>query len=418
MRGQRHRPHGDPYAPRTPPHGEERGHCPRVSNHGPGTRSRRLPAWPILRDASLRGARMRKRCRKNWPLIARRAPDRRRALKAGKMTLGRGPKRALEAYVQKRDFARTPEPTPQPEPKGKSKRTTKRTKATALAFVVQRHDARRLHFDLRLELDGTLKSWAVTRGPSLVVSEKRLAVHTEDHPIEYLDFEGNIPKGEYGGGTMIVWDRGTWTPEGDPHFGLTKGHLAFTLDGSRLKGKWHLVRMRKKAGERSEPWLLIKSDDEFARAPDDPDITAEETSHLTGRTSGEVAARGRAAPGPRGAHDREKGPQGRAARHRPHRRRTQKIVAGVRRAEPGVALRQATERAEMGARDQARRLPHPGADRRRRNQAAHPQEPRLDRALRRDRGCAGGAASRLGAARRRDRGRGRERHRDLQRPAG
>jgi bifunctional non-homologous end joining protein LigD len=205
------------------------------------------------------------------------------------MALGRGPKRALEAYAQKRDFTRTPEPAPQA--KSTRKRAGKKA-ATGLAFVVQRHDARRLHFDLRLELDGTLKSWAVTRGPSLVAGEKRLAVHTEDHPLDYLDFEGNIPKGEYGGGTMIVWDRGTWTPEGDPHFGLAKGHLAFTLDGSRLKGKWHLVRMRPKPGERTEPWLLIKSDDEFAQAPGDPDITADETSHLTGRTSDEVAAEG------------------------------------------------------------------------------------------------------------------------------
>ena len=109
--------------------------------------------------------------------------------------------------------------------------------------------SRRLHYDLRLELDGVLKSWAVTRGPSLTLGEKRLAVHTEDHPIEYLDFEGNIPKGEYGGGSMIVWDRGRWFPEGDPHKGLTKGHLAFRLDGARLKGGWHLVRMRPRRGE-------------------------------------------------------------------------------------------------------------------------------------------------------------------------
>jgi len=208
-------------------------------------------------------------------------------LKQAKVELGRGPKRALEAYAQKRDFARTPEPAP----KTKSKRPAKRADL-GHAFVVQRHAARRLHFDLRLELDGVLNSWAVTRGPSLVAGDKRLAVHTEDHPLEYLDFEGNIPKGEYGGGTMIVWDRGTWTPEGDPQFGLNKGHLAFTLDGSRLKGKWHLVRMRAKPGERTEPWLLIKSDDEFARPPGAPEITAEETSHLTGRTSDQVAAQG------------------------------------------------------------------------------------------------------------------------------
>jgi bifunctional non-homologous end joining protein LigD len=211
-------------------------------------------------------------------------------LKRAKAVLGRGPKRALEAYAAKRDFARTPEP--QPAPSGKPKRAARRA-AAGHAFVVQRHAARRLHYDLRLELDGTLKSWAVTRGPTLVAGEKRLAVRTEDHPIEYLDFEGNIPKGEYGGGTMIVWDRGTWTPEGDPHFGLTKGHLAFALDGSRLRGKWHLVRIRPKAGEKTEPWLLIKSDDEFARKPGEPEITEEETtSRLSGRTSDEIAAEG------------------------------------------------------------------------------------------------------------------------------
>jgi bifunctional non-homologous end joining protein LigD len=98
---------------------------------------------------------------------------------------------------------------------------------------VQKHAARRLHYDLRLEMDGVLKSWAVTKGPSLTVGEKRLAVRTEDHPVEYLNFEGNIPKGEYGAGSMIVWDRGQWEPEGDPQKGIAKGHLAFTLDGAQ-----------------------------------------------------------------------------------------------------------------------------------------------------------------------------------------
>ena len=104
--------------------------------------------------------------------------------------------------------------------------------------------------------------------------EKRLAVHTEDHPIDYLDFEGVIPKGEYGGGTMIIWDRGRWTPEGDPHKGYAKGHLDFALDGERLQGRWHLVRMRRRPREKKEQWLLLKADDEFARAPGDPEITA------------------------------------------------------------------------------------------------------------------------------------------------
>jgi bifunctional non-homologous end joining protein LigD len=190
-------------------------------------------------------------------------------------------KKPLADYAKKRDFARTP------EPKGKV------TADSAGAFVVQKHDARRLHFDLRLELDGVLKSWAVTRGPSLTVGEKRLAVRTEDHPVEYLDFEGNIPKGEYGGGSMIVWDRGHWTPVGDPRKALAKGHLDFTLEGTRLKGHWHLVRMRPKPGEKTEPWLLIKSEDEFARQPGDPEITEEETtSYLSGRTNKELADAG------------------------------------------------------------------------------------------------------------------------------
>jgi bifunctional non-homologous end joining protein LigD len=188
-------------------------------------------------------------------------------------------KKPLAEYARKRDFSRTP------EPKGKT------GKDSSGAFVVQKHDARRLHFDLRLELDGTLKSWAITRGPSLTVGEKRLAVRTEDHPVEYLEFEGNIPKGEYGGGSMIVWDRGRWIPEGDPRKGLAKGHLDFALDGSRLKGRWHLVRMRPKPGERTEPWLLIKSEDEFARRRGEPEITDEElASDLSGLTNAELAA--------------------------------------------------------------------------------------------------------------------------------
>ena len=187
----------------------------------------------------------------------------------------------LKAYAGKRDFSRTPEPAGS----GRS--------GDGREFVVQKHAARRLHYDLRLEMDGVLKSWAVTKGPSLTAGEKRLAVHTEDHPIEYLDFEGNIPKGEYGAGSMIVWDRGRWEPEGDPQKGLTKGHLAFTLDGARLKGRWHLVRIRPRAREKAEPWLLIKSDDEFARHVDDRDILDEETtSQLSGRTAEELAAAG------------------------------------------------------------------------------------------------------------------------------
>ena len=166
----------------------------------------------------------------------------------------------LEAYRQKRNFTATP------EPKGK-----KACKASN-RFVIQKHDARRLHYDFRLEMNGVLKSWAITRGPSLVPGEKRLAVHVEDHPLEYGDFEGTIPKGEYGGGTVIVWDRGTWTPANDPAKGYAKGHLEFELHGEKLRGRWHLVKMREKPGGKGENWLLIKDDDEFARSEGAPDI--------------------------------------------------------------------------------------------------------------------------------------------------
>jgi bifunctional non-homologous end joining protein LigD len=193
--------------------------------------------------------------------------------------------RSLKRYQEKRDFSRTSEPKPEVRPA--------RDATTGLQFAVQKHDARRVHYDLRLELDGVLKSWAVTRGPSLVVGEKRLAVHTEDHPIDYLNFEGNIPRGEYGAGAMIVWDQGPWEPVGDPHKALQKGHLEFVLAGHRLKGRWHLVRIRPKRGEKTDPWLLIKAEDEFARDAADPAITDEETtSFLSGRTTQELAAAG------------------------------------------------------------------------------------------------------------------------------
>ena len=189
----------------------------------------------------------------------------------------------LKTYKQKRDFSRTAEPAAK----------AARGKSAGWQFVVQKHDARRVHYDLRLELNGTLKSWAVTKGPSLIVGEKRLAVRTEDHPMQYLDFEGNIPKGEYGGGAMIVWDHGRWEPAADADKGLAKGHLDITLFGDRLKGRWHLVRMRPRRGEKTEPWLLIKADDEFGRRPGEPDITEEETrSAVSGLTIGELAAQG------------------------------------------------------------------------------------------------------------------------------
>ena len=160
---------------------------------------------------------------------------------------------ALEIYRKKRKFGVTP------EPRGRKGRTG------GHRYVIQKHAATRLHYDLRLELDGVMKSWAVTRGPSLDPNEKRLAVHVEDHPVEYNTFEGTIPEGEYGGGTVMIWDRGKWKPEGDPHEGYAKGHLVFDLDGEKLHGRWHLVRMRARDSDRHENWLLIKGKDEEAR---------------------------------------------------------------------------------------------------------------------------------------------------------
>lgn len=185
---------------------------------------------------------------------------------------------ALDTYRRKRDFRKTAEPegTATPEAGGRS-------------FVIQKHAARRLHYDFRMEVDGVLRSWAVTRGPSLLPGEKRLAVHVEDHPLEYGDFEGTIPKGEYGGGTVIVWDRGTWAPIGDAEKGYRKGHLDFELKGEKLGGRWHLVRMAGKPREKRENWLLIKGDDEFARGADDPDILEERPESVkTGRVIADV----------------------------------------------------------------------------------------------------------------------------------
>jgi bifunctional non-homologous end joining protein LigD len=185
----------------------------------------------------------------------------------------------LQVYHKKRKFNVTP------EPRGRQAR------AKGNQFVIQKHAATRLHYDLRLELDGVMKSWAVTRGPSLVPGEKRLAVHVEDHPIEYNTFEGTIPQGEYGGGTVLIWDRGQWYPEGDPHRGLVKGSLDFTLDGEKLHGRWHMVRMRGRPGDKKENWLLIKAHDEFERGPKDPDILEEmPQSVVSGRTIPEIAA--------------------------------------------------------------------------------------------------------------------------------
>jgi bifunctional non-homologous end joining protein LigD len=181
-----------------------------------------------------------------------------------------------------RDFGKTKEPSG-------AQGATKSPTSAGNSFVIQKHAARRLHYDFRLELDGVLLSWSVPKGPSLSPAEKRLAVRTEDHPLDYADFEGIIPQGQYGGGTVVVWDRGTWEPEGDPHAGLKKGHIAFTLHGEKLGGKWHLVRTKGRGGEKTENWLLFKSKDEAAN--ENLDIVAvKPESVLTGRTVEQIAA--------------------------------------------------------------------------------------------------------------------------------
>lgn len=180
----------------------------------------------------------------------------------------------LEPYRKKRNFAVTPEPTPEA--------TEGPAVPGSLSFVVQKHAARRLHYDVRLELDGALLSWAVPKGPSLVPSDKRLAVRTEDHPLAYGSFEGNIPPGEYGGGTVLLWDRGTWIPKGDPHRALLDGHLTFELFGERLRGGWHLVHTG------GEQWLLMKQRDRHANLS--WNIDSFTTSIESGKTMEQVAA--------------------------------------------------------------------------------------------------------------------------------
>ncbi len=186
----------------------------------------------------------------------------------------------LREYRRKRDFSVTPEPGGHEPARGKGD-----------SFVIQKHAATRLHYDFRLELDGVLLSWAVPKGPSLDPAEKRLAMRTEDHPVEYGSFEGVIPEGEYGGGTVLLWDHGIWKPLGDPRKGLAKGKLEFTLDGSKLHGRWTLVKIRgRQSRDADKAWLLIKGRDESSRSAGDYDVTgALAESVATGRGLDEIA---------------------------------------------------------------------------------------------------------------------------------
>lgn len=181
----------------------------------------------------------------------------------------------LEQYRRKRHFDNTPEPAGKVEAKGKDR------------FVVQKHHASRLHYDFRLEMEGVLKSWAVPKGPSLNPSDKRLAMQVEDHPVSYFQFEGIIPKGNYGAGTVMVWDIGTWEPLGDPSEMLRQGDLKFRLHGEKLNGEFVLAKMRsRRSGSKGTEWLLIKKRDEFAQPG--WDIDKLDYSALTRRSLDEI----------------------------------------------------------------------------------------------------------------------------------
>jgi len=188
----------------------------------------------------------------------------------------------LKTYRAKRDFTKTKEPSG----------TRKVLRTEHLRLVVQKHAASHLHWDLRLELNGVFKSWAVTKGPSIDPADKRLAVEVEDHPLDYGDFEGIIPKGEYGGGVVQMWDRGYWIPQDarDPEESLEKGELKFVMAGKRMRGSWVLVRLRKNRGrDTRKNWLLIKHKDQYAEPGGTAALMEEDKSVASGRTMDQIA---------------------------------------------------------------------------------------------------------------------------------
>ena len=192
------------------------------------------------------------------------------------------PRDFLKRYNEKRNFGITAEPIGQAE---------KQTK-THLHFVIQLHEATRTHYDFRLEWHGVMKSWAVIKGPSFDPADKRLAVRTEDHPLDYNEFEGVIPDGQYGAGPVMIWDEGIWIPEDNPDKMEKKGHITFKIEGSRMKGQWHLVRMR--TPDKRENWLLIKCKDDFAlnKTKNADFLKRENTSIVTGRTMVDIRKAG------------------------------------------------------------------------------------------------------------------------------
>jgi bifunctional non-homologous end joining protein LigD len=202
----------------------------------------------------------------------------------------------LAKYRSMRDFSQTDEPASGGE------------RADGNSYVIQKHAASHLHYDFRLELDGVLLSWSVPKGPSLAPKDRRLAVRTEDHPVSYGAFEGTIPQGQYGGGTVAVWDRGTWKPDGDPRAMMRKGRLKFTLAGEKLRGRWHLIKTEPRG--KQESWLLFKGRDD--EADDDTDIvTTKPDSVASGRSIEQIAAGRRAK---------------RAAKPAPRKRATAKVA--------------------------------------------------------------------------------------------
>jgi bifunctional non-homologous end joining protein LigD len=190
------------------------------------------------------------------------------------------PNARLHKYRAKRDFTRTPEPS-----------GVRRGSAGRRRYLIQKHAARAQHYDFRLQHDGVLLSWAIPKGPSLDPADKRLAVRVEDHPIDYGNFEGAIPKGEYGGGTVMLWDRGTWQPHGDVEEGFANGVLKFALSGERLTGGWALIRLRArgKQDRGRDNWLLVKENDSAARSDGKPLVERFKSSVKTGRTMDEIA---------------------------------------------------------------------------------------------------------------------------------
>ena len=247
----------------------------------------------------------------------------------------------LGRYREMRDFSVTPEP----------RGAAKRKKSAQLRYYIQRHDATRLHYDFRLELEGVLKSWAVPKGPSLDPADKRLAVQTEDHPLDYGEFEGTIPEKQYGAGDVLLWDKGVWVSEDqDPVAALRKGRLHFRLDGEKLHGRWILTRMRD-----AKNWLLIKRNDDQARS--DLDIVEERPESVKRAPKKSSVPEGRL-PSIRHA----------AARHPGHR---------------------AAQERRLGLRGEARRLPDAFAHRQRRSAALHPLGKGLDRQAAASRGAIG-----------------------------